>query len=171
MQSRYRSPGFIFLVLFLSLSILLMLAGQTMALVDYDLAVSWGLQESRQQVGGYGVQVNRAFGAGDSFVYIPLMAISLRGLLRRKRWALLTTTATAGISCYWSVTIGFLLYFLPGTTGYENEPGLGIWIFVASYAAFGTWTLCYVLVRGEGLLETRMGKPDTDAGTPTNHPT
>lgn len=147
-----RPPAFWFIFVFLALSIVLLLLGQTMSVLDYDLTVRLGLQESPEQVGAHGVQVNRAFGAGDTVVYIPLMVASLAGLWLRKRWSLLTTAAVAGISAYWTATIGFMLAFLPGTTGYDYVPPPGIWLFVGAYMLFGVWCLVYLLVRGESLL-------------------
>lgn len=147
-----RPPVFWFIFVFLALSIVLLLLGQTMSVLDYDLTVRLGLQESPEQVGAHGVQVNRAFGAGDTVVYIPLMVASLAGLWLKKRWSLLTTAAVAGISAYWTATIGFMLAFLPGTTGYDYVPPPGIWLFVGAYMLFGVWCLVYLLVRGESLL-------------------
>ena len=141
-----------FVIVFLAMSVAVLLLGQTMALVDYDLSVRFGLQESAEQVGAHGVQVNRAFGAGDTIVYVPLMVASLAGLWLRKRWALLTTAAVAGISTYWTVTIGCMLAFLPGTPGYSYAPPVGIWLFVVAYMLFGIWCLFYLLSRGEALL-------------------
>ena len=129
-----------------------MLIGQTMAVFNYDLAVRLGLQESLSQVGEFGVQINRAFGAGDTVVYVPLMLVSLVGLFLRKRWSLLTTAAVAGVSAYWSVTILFTLLFLRGVPGYEYTPGLEIWIFVISYAILGVLGLFYLSFRGDTLL-------------------
>lgn len=153
MKNVRRVAAFWFIVVFLSLSIVLLLLGQTMSLVDYDLTVRLGLQEPSKAVGAYGVQVNRAFGAGDSVVYIPLMLASITGLWLRKRWSLLTTAAVAGISVYWTATIGAMLSFLPGTAGYEYVPPLSIWLFVGIYMLFGVWCLFYLFFRGEMLLQ------------------
>lgn len=149
-----RGPGaYWFLVSFLTMSILLMLVGQTMAVVDYDLAVQLGLQEAPEEVGAFGVQVNRAFGASDTVVYIPLMLASLIGLWRRKSWSLITTAAVAGISAYWSVTIAFVLVFAPGAPGYTLQPGLEYALFLGAYALFGRWCIAYLAVRGEAVLQ------------------
>ena len=148
-----RPAAFWFIVVFLALSVVLLLLGQTMSVVDYDFAVQLGLQESPEQVGAHGVQVNRAFGAGDTIVYIPLMVASLVGLWLRRRWALLTTAAVAGISAYWTATIGCMLAFLPGTPGYSYTPPLEIWLFIGAYMLFGIWSLFYLLLRGEKLLQ------------------
>ena len=103
-------------------------------------------------MGEFGVQVNRAFGAGDTVVYIPLMVVSLAGLLLKKRWSLLTTAAAVGVSVYWSVTVSFILAFLPGVPGYTLVPGLEYWLFLGAYMAFGGWGLFYLIVRGDALL-------------------
>jgi len=147
-----RPVAFWILIVFLGLSIVLMLAGQTLSVFNYDLTVQLGLQESRAQVGDYGVQVNRAFGGGDTVVYVPLLIASLVGLWLRKRWSLVATAAVAGVSAYWSVTIAFVLLFLPGTPGYDYIPGPEIWLFVGAYAVFGVWALFYLMSRGEALI-------------------
>ncbi len=137
---------------FLSLSLVLLLIGQTMAIINYDFAVQLGLQEDIKDVGSYGVQVNRAFGAGDTIVYIPLIVISIIGLILRKRWSLLTAAAAMGISAYWATTIVFMLIFLPGTPGYALDPGVEYWFLMAAFIIFGVWGLLYLVFRGEKLI-------------------
>jgi hypothetical protein len=144
--------AFWIVVIILALSIILMLMGQTMAVFDYELAVHLGLQESVDQVSEFGVQINRAFGAGDTLVYVPLMLISLIGLFLRKRWSLLVTAAVAGVSAYWSITIIFTLLFLRGVPGYAYSSGLEIWLFVIAYAIIGVLGLFYLILRGDELL-------------------
>ena len=137
---------------FLTVSMILLLMGQTMALVDYDYAVQLGLQESVKEVSSFGVQVNRAFGAGDTIVYVPLIALSIIGLVLKKRWSLITAAAVMGISAYWATTIVFMLIFLPGTPGYSLQPGMEYWFFMAAFIIFGIWGLLYLMFRGEKLL-------------------
>lgn len=153
MAGTRRPVAFWFIVVFLALSVALLLAGQTMAVVDYDLAVRLGLQESREQVGAHGVQVNRAFGAGDTIVYIPLMIASLAGLWTRRHWALPAMAAVAGISVYWTATIGCMLAFLPGTPGYNYIAPLGVLLFIGIYMLFGIWCLFYLCARGDTLIQ------------------
>jgi len=152
MTSAGRSFGFWVIVVFLAASILLMLVGQTMAVFNYDLAVRLGLQESPEDMTDFGVQVNRAFGAGDTVVYVPLMVASLVGLFLRKRWSLLTTAAFFGVSAYWSVTVTFLLAFLPGVAGYTNVPGPEIWLFIGTYMVVGVIGVFLLIRRGDELL-------------------
>jgi len=152
MRNVDRPPSVWVLVVFLAVSLVLLLVGQTVAVVDYDTAVRLGLQESPAEVSEFGVHVNRAFGAADTVVYIPLIFVSLCGLLLKKSWSLLTTAAVAGISAYWSVTVSFIFLFVPGTAGYVYSPGPTIWMFVLSYLVFGVWSLALVILRGPELI-------------------
>jgi len=113
MTGTNRPIAFWIIIGFFVLSLVMLLMGQTMAVFNYDLAVQLGLQESVEEVSEYGVQVNRAFSAGDTLIYLPLMAVSLIGLFLRKRWSLLTTAAVMGISAYWAITYILMLIF-PG---------------------------------------------------------
>ena len=152
MEHAKRPVAFWLITSFLTVSMILLLMGQTMALVDYEFAVQLGLQEGITDVSEYGVQVNRAFGAGDTIVYIPLIATSIIGLILRKRWSLLTTAAVMGVSAYWATTIVFMLIFLSGTPGYALEPGMEYWLFMAAFIIFGVWGLIYLIIRGDKLL-------------------
>lgn len=153
--STKRPVSFWVIVAFLAASIVLMLTGQTMALLDYDLAVRLGLQESTEQIGEHGVQVNRAFGGGDTLVYVPLLVIALVGLLLGKRWALLATAAAFGISAYWSVTVALMMVFLRGVPGYSLVFGPPYWLVLGSYALAGVWGLVFLILRGDSLLSPR----------------
>ena len=100
MAGAKRPISFWVIIVFLSVSMALLLMGQTMAIFNYEFTVKLGLQEDVKEVSEFGVQINRGFGAGDTFVYIPLMAISLVGLFLKKRWSLITTAAVMGVSAY-----------------------------------------------------------------------
>jgi len=152
MTSAGRSLGFWIIVVFLGVSIVLMLVGQTLGVFNYKLAARMGLQEKPEEMTNFGVQVNRAFGAADTVVYLPLIVISMVGLILRKRWSLLVTAAFFGASAYWTVTVTFMLLFLPGVAGYSNVPGPEIWLFIGTYMVAGIVGLLYIVWRGEELL-------------------
>jgi hypothetical protein len=152
MASRRRPAAFWFIVVFMAASIILMLAGQTLGVFNYELAARLGLQEKPEEMTDFGVQVNRAFGAADTVVYIPLMVVSVVGLWLRKRWSLLTTAAFFGASAYWTVTVTFIFLFLPGVPGYTNRPGPEIWTFIGTYMVVGVLGLFYLIRRGDELL-------------------
>ena len=152
MPSRKLPVAYWIICSFLALSVILLLLGQTTSLFAYEFAVRLGLQESIDDVTAFGVEMNRAFGAGDTFTYIPLMVVSLVGLLLKRRWALLTTAAVMGISAYWSVTIAAVLVFMRGVPGYHLVPGPEYWVFLGAYLVFGVWGVSYLALRGDGLL-------------------
>ena len=153
MTRKGRPLAFWLLIVFFVISIFLMLVGQSMSVFNYDFTVQLGLQESQEQVSLFGVQVNRAFGAGDTIIFVPLLIISVFGLWFNKRWSLIATGATLGVSAYWSTTILFVFLFLPDTPGYTYVPGYEIWSFVGIYLVVGICGLIYLLVRGESLLQ------------------
>jgi hypothetical protein len=129
-----------------------MLAGQTLGVFNYELAARMGLQEKPEEMTEFGVQVNRAFGAADTVVYLPLIVISMVGLILRKRWSLLVAAAFFGASAYWTATVTFMLLFLPGVPGYGNVPGPEIWLFIGTYMLVGVVGLLYIVFRGEELI-------------------
>jgi hypothetical protein len=147
-----RRISFWVIIVFLIVSMILLLMGQTMAIFNYEFAVKLGLQEDVKEVSEFGVQVNRAFGAGDTFVYIPLMAISLVGLFLKRRWSLVTTAAVMGISAYWATTIAFMLFFLPGVPNYSVVPGPEYWLFIGAYIIIGVWGMMYLIFRGDTII-------------------
>jgi len=147
-----RSISFWVVMVFLAISMVLLIMGQAMALFNYDFAVSLGLQEDVREVGEYGVQLNRAFGAGDTFIYIPLIALSIAGLVMKKRWALITTAAVMGISAYWATTVAFLLWFLVGVPGYSFMPGPEYWVIISAYIVFGVWGVVYLMFHGDKII-------------------
>lgn len=137
----------------LLLSLVLLLLGQTTAVFHYELAVSLGLQEPEQDVSRFGVQVNRAFGVGDTLVYIPLIIASLAGLLLKRRWSLVLLAAVMGISAYWPVTVAAMMLFLQGEPGYRLVPGAGYAIALGAFFLFGVWGIGYLLAKGHTLVE------------------
>ena len=153
MSEGRRPIAFWGLCVFLVLGTALLLIGQTTAVFAYDVAVEMGLQESVEDVTEYGVEVNRAFGAGDTIVYIPLMLLALIGLARRRRWAIPVTAAVMGISMYWTVTVASMFGFLPGVAGYELTPGPEYWVFLGVFAGVGLWGIMYLSVRGDALAD------------------
>ena len=73
-----KSPvAFRAIVVFLALSTVLMLIGQTTPIFDYDLAVRLGFQNGADRISEFGVQVIRAFCVSDTLVFIPLTVLSL----------------------------------------------------------------------------------------------
>lgn len=153
MVNNNRPVSFWVFEIFLLASLFLLLLGQTTAIFNYELAVSLGMQESVEDIGEFGVQLNRAFGVGDTLIYIPLIVSSIVGLFLKKNWALIPTAAVMGVSAYWATTSAFLLWFLVGVPNYNFVPGMIYWLFIAIYIIFGVWGLVYLMLCGNKLLE------------------
>ena len=62
--------------------------GQSFALINYDQAVDWGLQESIGEIGAVGIAFAKGFAFGDSFIYIPLLVIGIIGMLKKTQMGL-----------------------------------------------------------------------------------
>ena len=147
-----RPIGYWVVIVFMSLSVVLLTLGQTKALLDYDFTVRLGMQEDIKKIGDFGVQINRAFAAGDTLIYIPLTVVSIFGLIIKKKWALLTSAAVMGISTYWATKAAFAFSFLEDVPDYSFVPGVDYWIFISSYIVFGIWGIIYLICRGESLI-------------------
>jgi len=154
MKKTNRPIAYWIIIIFLLLSLTILLIGQTMALINYDFTVQLGLQESIEDVGQFGIQLNRAFAVADTIVYIPLIIVSIIGLVQKKHWSLYTTGAVIGISIYWATTIIFMLIFLTGVPDYHLDAGLEYWMFLMPFIIFGLWGLLYLIFKGEYLITT-----------------
>lgn len=140
------------MVVFLTLSTVLMLIGQATPIFDYDLAVRLGFQNGADRISEFGVQVIRAFCVSDTVVFIPLTVFALIGLLLKKRWSLFVIAATTGISVYWVVAYGCMVRFLNGMPDYHVILAAPDWIIMGTYTLFGVWALLYLIFRGERLI-------------------
>jgi len=151
-KQKKRPMAFWVVIIVMSLSVILLLLGQTMAVFNYEFVVSLGMQEDVNEISEFGVQLNRAFGAGDTLIYIPLIVLSIIGLSLKKRWALFISAAVMGVSLYWTTIAVFLFWFLESVPNYSFIPGTEYWIFIAFYLIFGLWGLWYLVYRGESLV-------------------
>ena len=153
MAGANRPISFWIVIVFLLLSLLLLLVGQSMAIFNYEFAVSIGMQEDVNEIGEFGREVNRAFGVGDTIIYIPLILLSIVGLILKKRWALISTAAVMGITAYWTTTVVFMFWFLVGVPNYSFVPGVEYWVVISLYFVMGVWGVFYLMLRGENLID------------------
>jgi len=147
-----RCLAFWLIIIFMSLSVALLLLGQTMAIFNYEFAVSLGMQEDMKEISEFGAQINRAFGVSDTLIYIPFIALSIIGLILKKKWALITSAAVMGITLYWTTTAAFIFFFLEGVPGYSFVPGIEYWLFIILYIVLGLWGLGYLIASGDKLI-------------------
>ena len=89
-----RPFAFWFLVAFLAASAIMFTLAISASLLPYDDAKPEGL---------YG-KMERGLAVGGLVAYLPLVLFSIIGLLLKKRWSLLSSTAALGITAYWPTT-------------------------------------------------------------------
>jgi len=169
MNAESRPVAFWIITVFLLFDLVNYLVGQTASLFAYDFTVSIGLQESEQAIGAYGVQVNRSFGLADTLVGVPLMVLSLIGLILRKPWALATLAAFMGMTLYWHVCSIGLLIFLKGVEGFNFEAPVSYWLLFVIHILFGVWVLFYIGLRWQNLVRRKVtiSQADQVAADPT----
>ena len=139
-----RSPGFWILISFGILLNIFYLLGQTMALISYDFAVSIGLQEPMELVTAIGVAVNKGFGLGDTFLYMPLFILGILGLFKRASWGYYAMSAAMGITVYWPLVSLSTLYFAKGAEGWAFTNYTSYSFVLGFIALYGLWGLYFL---------------------------
>ena len=118
--------------------------GQTLAVFDYDRVVGWGLQDARDLVDPVIVEVNRAIGLADTLVMLPLFAIAIAGLIRRRFFGAVASWLVFGMTLYWPVVYWSSLGFF-GTAHIRHQPASPATIALPAMlwliAAWGSWYL------------------------------
>ena len=132
---------------FISVSILLsliLIVGQTYSLINYDLIVSIGLQESVEEITEIGVAWAKAFALGDTIVYIPLLILGIIGLLKRKRWGYFTMFASLAISAYWPVVNLSAIYIGRHEIALNPDKYISFSIILPLVTLYGLWGMWYL---------------------------
>ena len=73
MNDKYKNKSFWILISIAAVLIMIFLAGQTLGVFNYDLAVSIGMQESENEIGKIGIAFAKGFGFADTVIYIPFL--------------------------------------------------------------------------------------------------
>lgn len=105
-----KGRSFWVLISIASVLVLMLLAGQTLGVFNYDLAVSIGMQESENEIGKIGIAFAKGFGFADTVFYIPLFVIGIIGLLKNKRWGKYSMFGALAISVYWPLVHFYAIY-------------------------------------------------------------
>jgi len=143
-QSINRSTGFWVLFFFAILILLMLVSGQLMSIVNYDFAVAYSLQESVDVVGEMGVAFNKAFGVGDTVIYLPLLLLGLIGLWRQKKWGVLAMLGALSITAYWPIVNIFFLFFASGLPGFHFTDYASYTIILSLISIYGLWGIWYL---------------------------
>ncbi len=135
------------LIVLLSLAVflvVLLLLGQTLALFNYELTVSLGLQESTDEIGGVGIAYAKGFGFGDTIVYIPLLIFGIIGLIQAKKWGLYSMFAALGITAYWPMVNLYAVLIGRGVINLTSDKYITYSILLPLITIYSLWGMWYL---------------------------
>ncbi len=139
-----RKIGFWFLVVIGILLNFLFLIGQTGAIINYDFTVSLGLQESKNDITEIGVALNKGFGFGDTFVYIPIFIVGIIGIIRKKLYGLYLLSGAMSITIYWPIVCLSTVFYAKGSPGWNFANYTEYSILLSAISFYGVWGLWYL---------------------------
>jgi hypothetical protein len=131
---------------------LMMLVGQTGALIDYDFTVSIGMQESVEEVTGVGVAWAKGFGFGDTIIYIPLFIAGISGTLKRKKWGLLALFGALAITAYWPMVCLFTVFIGKDAINLSPDKYASYLILLPSISIYGLWGMWFLYKNWNNIL-------------------
>ena len=149
-----RLPGLWTLISIGIIILALLLVGQTTSFIDYEFAVSIGLQESVNDIGEVGVAVNKAFGVGDTVVYIPLLLFGIIGLWIQKEWGFYAMFGSLAITVYWPIVNVFIILFAEGTHGFNYPNFISVLIILVLITIYGLWGLWYLYKNRKSFIQS-----------------
>jgi len=139
-NSKIKKPsGFWLLIGFGIVLNILYLFGQTMAVINYDFAVSIGLQESVNEITEIGVASNKGFGFADTVIYIPLFVMGIIGLLKRSAFGLYAMFGAMAVTMYWPVVGLSMVFFAKGAPGWRFSNYTSYSILLSIIGLYGIW--------------------------------
>ena len=143
-MTKNRGFGFWILISIGILLVIIFLLGQTTAILNYDLAVSIGMQESEEEVGKVGIAWAKGFAFGDTIFYIPILIVGITGLLMRKPWGLFSMFAGMSVTVYWPIVSLYTIFVEKTAITLTPDKYISYAIIlplIALYGLFGMWHL------------------------------
>ncbi len=123
---------------------LLLLAGQTFCLINYDATVSLGLQESVEEVTELGIAWAKGFALGDTLAYIPLLIAGIVGLLKRKKWGFYSMFGSLAISIYWPIVNLSAMFIGKNAMALNPDKYVSFSIILPLITIYGLWGMWYL---------------------------
>ena len=139
-----RTTGFWVLVSIGIILNVIYLLGQTMAIINYDFAVSIELQEPANEITDVGVASNKGFGFGDTFFYMPLFVVGIIGLFKRSAWGLYAMIGAMAVTVYWPIVGLSTVFYAKGASGWYFTDYMSYSILLSLIAIYGIWGLWYL---------------------------
>ena len=133
------SVGLRVVVCFHLLACTLILLNQTYAIVDYDRVVLWGLQDPVEDQDPALKYWNITLAIANTFVQLPLHAMSICGIIGRDFWGIICSWMAFGATMYWTVIrIASHVSFRWG--GVVYAPFIVFdWIYMIAFLCFAVW--------------------------------
>ncbi|MCK5033731.1 MAG: hypothetical protein KAS18_08855 [Calditrichia bacterium] len=147
-MSNKREIGFWVLMIPGLLILFMLIFGQMISFIDYDFTVSLGLQESVNVISEFGVASNKAFGVGDTLIYLPLLILGLIGLWQKEGWGLIAMVGALAITAYWPIVNLFFLYFAKDLPGFNFTDFVSYTIVLSLISIYGLWGMWYIYRNG-----------------------
>ena len=123
------------------------LAGQTLGVFNYDLAVSIGMQESETEIGKIGIAFAKGFGFADTVIYIPLFLFGIIGLLKNKRWEKYSMFGALAISVYWPIVHLYAIFIDRVSITLYPDKYIYYPIVLSLVIIYGVWRMHYLYHR------------------------
>ncbi|WP_406661733.1 hypothetical protein V7O66_04230 [Methanolobus sp. ZRKC3] len=141
---KIKDTGFWILISIGILLTIFLLLGQTLSLIDYDLTVSLGLQESVEEVSEVGIAWAKGFAFGDTVFYLPLLVMGIIGLLKKRAWGLYSMFGALAITVYWPIVSLFAIFI--GKDALNLDPGkyVSFSIVLPLIVIYGLWGMWYL---------------------------
>jgi hypothetical protein len=139
-----RNIGFWILISLGILLTIMLLIGQTFSLINYDLTVSLGLQESVEEVSEVGVAWAKGFAFGDTILYLPLLLIGIIGLLKRKSWGFYSMFGALAITVYWPIVSLSTIFIGRTAVNLNPDKYVSYSIILPLIAIYGLWGMWYL---------------------------
>ncbi len=139
-----RNIGFWILISLGILLTIMLLIGQTFSLINYDLTVSLGLQESVEEVSEVGVAWAKGFAFGDTIIYLPLLLIGIIGLLKRKSWGFYSMFGALAITVYWPIVSLSTIFIGRTALNLNSDKYVSYSIILPLIAIYGLWGMWYL---------------------------
>jgi hypothetical protein len=139
-----RGLSFWILILVAVLLVLFLLVGQTFSLINYEVAVAYGLQESVQEVSEVGIAFAKGFAFADTVAYIPMFLLGIVGLLKGKKWGVYLMFAGCAISIYWPLVHLYAIYIGKDIIALDPEKYVSFPITLSLIIIYGIWGMWYL---------------------------
>jgi hypothetical protein len=137
-------PGIWIIIIFHILNLILWTFGQTIAVFNYDLVASWGLQDQRILIDPATVEMNRGIGAADTIILLPIFLIAIIGLLKQRLFGAIASWMAFALTLYWPVVFWFSQMFF-ADAGIKHQPlSVAVVILPAVFMVFALWGTWYL---------------------------